>query len=267
MPAVSPSLRPAAPPRLRPLRTIGALMLREMAATHGRSMLGYLWAVAEPVAGILLLTFIFSLAFHAPPLGTSFAFFYASGYLPFVAYLEVSQKVSQSIRFSRPLLFYPGVTFLDAILARFLLAAMTQAMVAGVVLVAMVPLLGIRTLIDIPAVAGAMALAMVLALGMGVLNCFLTEMVPAWERVWAILNRPLFVISGVFFLFEAVPEPWRGWLWFNPLVHAIGQMRVGLYPTYDGAGVSPAYVLALAGGLMLAGLVLLGRYHRDLING
>ena len=254
-------------PRFRAPRTIGALILREMEATHGRSLLGYLWAVAEPVAGILLLTLIFSLAFHTPPLGTSFAFFYASGYLPFAAYLEVSQKVSQSIRFSRPLLFYPGVTFLDAILARFLLAAMTQAMVAGVVLAAMVPLLGIRTLIDIPAVAGAMGLAMALALGVGVLNCFLTEMVPAWERVWAILNRPLFIVSGVFFLFEAVPEPWRGWLWFNPLVHVIGQMRLGLYPAYDGAEVSAAYVLALAGAALLAGLVLLGRYHRDLVNG
>jgi capsular polysaccharide transport system permease protein len=56
-------------------------------------------------------------------------------------------------------------------------------------------------------------------------------------------------------------------LWFNPLVHVVGQMRRGFYPTYEGAYVSPGYVLGLSAVCLLAGLLLLGRYHRDLVNG
>ena len=47
-------------------RTLVALVMREMSTTYGRSALGYLWAILEPVAGIMLLTAIFSLAFRAP---------------------------------------------------------------------------------------------------------------------------------------------------------------------------------------------------------
>lgn len=248
-------------------RTVAALLLREMAATHGRSSAGYLWAVLEPVAGIFLLTFVFSIAFRAPPMGNSFAFFYASGFLPFVAYLDISQKVGLSIRFSRPLLFYPGVTYVDALAARFLLSAMTQVLVVAIVVAAMIPALGIEAILDLPAIGLALAMAGALALGVGTLNCFLTEMFPSWERIWAILNRPLFIISAIFFLFESVPQPYRDWLWFNPLVHVVGQMRKGFYPTYEGAYVSPGFVFGLSAGCLMAGLLFLGRYHRDLING
>jgi capsular polysaccharide transport system permease protein len=253
--------------RLRTPRTVGALVLREVQSAHGRSAAGYLWAVAEPVAGILLLTAVFSIAFHAPPLGGSFAFFYASALLPFAAYLDVSQKVAQSIRFSRPLLLYPGVRPVDAILARFLLGALTQAVVTVLVLSAMIPALGIDTLLDPPALVLALAMALWLALGAGTLNCALCEVWPAWDRVWAIANRPLFIVSAVFFLYEAVPSPYRDWLWWNPLVHVVGQMRRALYPVYEGTYVTPSYVFALGGVALVLGLGLLARREAQGLHG
>jgi capsular polysaccharide transport system permease protein len=238
-----------------------------METTHGRSTFGYIWAVGEPVAGILLLTLIFSIAFTAPPVGTSFAFFYASGYLPFTAYLDISQKVSHAIRFSRPLLFYPGVTFFDALVARFLLNAVTQLMVFALVMASIVWVGGVEVIPRWDAIGLALVMAAALGLGVGTLNCYLIETLPSWERIWAILNRPLFLLSAIVFQFDSVPEPWRGWLWFNPLVHVVGQLRIGLYATYEGAYVSPPYVLALAALAGAAGLLFLGRFHRDIING
>ena len=52
--------RPAAVP-LQRLRVLFALMLRDMGTRFGRSAGGYLWAVAEPLGGILLLALAFSL--------------------------------------------------------------------------------------------------------------------------------------------------------------------------------------------------------------
>ncbi|MEO0656736.1 MAG: sugar ABC transporter permease, partial [Pseudomonadota bacterium] len=72
--------------RFASLRSIIALMLREMATSYGRSPGGYLWAVLEPAAGIAILTLIFSFAFIGPPIGTSFPMFYATGMVPFLAY-------------------------------------------------------------------------------------------------------------------------------------------------------------------------------------
>ncbi|MGB0797845.1 MAG: ABC transporter permease [Planktomarina sp.] len=254
------------PRRFGAMRTVFALILREMATTYGKSPGGYLWAVLEPVAGIALLTFVFALAFQQPPLGTNFPLFYAGGYLVFMMYLNVSNKLTVAIRFSKPLLFYPAVRFTDAVLARFVLNWMTEVLVLIIVISGILVFWSLRPGFDIPAMVLGILMAAVLALGVGVLNCFLVSVFPIWERIWAIVNRPLFIISTLFFLFETVPHPYDNLLWFNPLVHVVGQMRLGMYPTYAGDFVSPIYVCGLGLGCLALGLLFLNRYYRDIIN-
>jgi len=117
------------------LRTIGALVMREMATTNGRSPGGYIWAVLEPAAGIALLSAIFALGFRNPAIGTNFAIFYATGLVPFLLFMDLSGKIALSLLFSKPLLSYPAVTFIDAILGRFIVNLLTQIMVSYVVFV------------------------------------------------------------------------------------------------------------------------------------
>lgn len=248
-----------------PHRAIPALMLREMATVYGRSPGGYLWAVLEPVAAVTLLAVLFALAFQAPPVGQDFALFYASGYLPYMAFAEVSQKMGQSIRFSHPLLTYPAVTSLDAVLARFLLNGLTHLVIVAVVLTALILWSGEPVLLDPMGVMRALAMALGLAAGVGVLNAVLIARYGLWDRLWAIANRPLFILSGILFTFGSVPQPWRDFLWWNPLMHVTGAMRVSLYPGYDGAYVSAVYPMGLALVLGVLGLILLGRWHRDIL--
>ena len=261
-----PRYVPTPPRRARTLRTVTALLLREMSTTYGRSALGYLWAILEPVGGIALMTVIFSYAFRAPPIGTSFPLFFASGILPFMAYTDVGSKVAVALRFSRALLFYPGVTYLDALIARFVMNAMTQVMIATMVLTGTILTFNLKVILDLPAIALGFGMAFSLGLGIGTLNCYLLSVFPVWERVWAILNRPLFLISCIFFLFDTIPQPYRGWLWWNPIVHLIGQVRRGVYSTYDAAYVSPLYVFSISLVTFSTGLLLLRRYHRDIVN-
>jgi len=247
-------------------RAITALMLREMSTTYGRSALGYFWAILEPAAGILLLTAIFSLAFRDPAIGTSFPLFYATGMMPFMAYMDLSQKTSVALRFSKALMYYPRVTFMDAVLARFLTNAITQIMISAVVFWAIIFFSRIDTLLSPVALFQGYLMVFALALGIGTLNCYLLSVYPVWERTWAVLNRPMFIISTIFFTFQSVPMPYRDWLWWNPLIHVVGQVRHGIYPTYDGAYISPLYVYSISGICFMIGMLLLRRYHRDIAN-
>lgn len=251
----------------RAARAVVALMLREMSTSYGRSPGGYLWAVLEPVAGIALLTLIFSVGFRAPPVGSNFALFYATGMVPFLFYVDLSTKVTQAITYSRQLLTYPGVTFADALLARSLVAGLTQTLVAYAVFAGILTLFDTRTNPDIAGAILGLAMAAALGLGVGTLNCYLATRYGLWQRIWGIVNRPLFLLSCVFFTFDTVPEPYRSGLWYNPLVHVVGQMRAAFYPSYDGSYVAPPYVFGLSLTLAAAGLVLLRRHHRELIHG
>ena len=228
--------------------------------------MGYLWAILEPVAGLMLMSVIFSLAFRSPAIGTNFPLFFATGILPFMAYLDTSNKIAVSVRFSKQLLFYPGVTFVDAILARFLMNMFTHVMIGMIVLTAILVIYDLDVIMDPPAIAFGYAMGMSLAIGIGTLNCFLLSIYPVWERTWAILNRPLFILSCVIFVYDSVPLPYRDWLWWNPLVHVVGEVRAGVYATYDAAYVSPLYVFSVSLITFATGLLLLRRYYRDILN-
>lgn len=246
-------------------RAVLALMLREMATTYGRSPGGYLWAVLEPVGGIAVLTMIFSFGFNAPSLGTNFPIFYATGILPFMLFHSVCNRVSTALLFSKALLAYPSVTFLDALLARFVVNTVTQVMVGYLVFGGILTVYETRTLPDPTQIAYSFALTALLALGIGTLNAYLIARFAVWQVVWSILTRPLFLISGIFFLFHAIPQPAQDFVWFNPLIHVVGVMRAAFYPTYDAGYVSGSYILAVAAVSFTAGLLLLRRSHRDLL--
>ena len=236
-----------------------------MSSTYGRHFGGYLWAIIEPIAALALMTFVFSLAFRSPALGNSFPLFYATGYLPFMLYSDVSNRVSQTIRYSRPLLFYPRVTFLDAILARFSLNLLVHLVVFFIIISAITIIQKTATIIQFNYLINSLLMASSLAFSVGVINCYFTTKFPVWDRVWSILNRPAFIVSGIFFVFESVPTSYQNILWFNPVIHIVGEMRKGIYPTYSGTYVDPVYVYGLSLFFAVIGLIFLQRSHRSLL--
>lgn len=264
---MSPNLRPVQRSRsFGTFRAVMALALREMQTTYGRSPGGYIWLVLEPVLGIALLTFIFSFAFRAPALGSEFAPFYASGMVPFLFYTDVSNKVAGSLTFSRQLLAYPSVTYMDAILGRMLVNVFSQLLASYVIFTGIILLYDTQGAIDLLRIIKSFCMVVVLAFGVGIVNCFLRLRFPVWVTIWGIINRPMFLISCIFFLFETIPQPYQDLLWYNPLIHIVGEMRAGFYSNYSAPYVSQLYVYGVSLGLAVIGLVLLRRFHRELLE-
>ena len=252
--------------RFRSTRTIAALILREMATTYGRSPGGYLWAIIEPVAALAVFSIGFALVFNAPPIGNSFPLFYATGFLPFMLFNDVANKMAKAIDFSRPLLAYPAVTFLDALIARFVLNVLTHLMVAYIVFFGLIVVFGARADVDLPMILLSFALAGFLGIGVGTLNCYLMTAFPVWERSWQIATRPLFIVSGIFFTYDSMPRFAQDLLWYNPLLHVVGVARDGFYGAYRSDYVSLTMVLSMASLTLLLGLLLLWRHHRSLLE-
>ena len=253
------------PLRWRGARVVGALLLREMSTTYGRTPGGYLWAILQPVAMIALLTVAFSFILRAPSLGTSFVLFYATGFLPLRMFQDVSNAVGNAVQFNLAMMAYPRVTFVDVLAARAILSVLTQIMVTAVVLWGVFTIETIRVILDFRPILMANAYAIFLAIGVGTLNAYLSFSFPVWKTIWSILTRPLLLISGVFYIYEDLPFFAREILWYNPLVHITGMMREGFYATYDPAYISQIY-LGIFGALPLVfGMLLLFRFCKDAI--
>jgi capsular polysaccharide transport system permease protein len=247
-------------------RVLFALVMREMSTRFGRSAGGYLWAVLEPVAAVLMLTAIFSQISRHPPLGGDFALFFATGYMAFHIYKDISDYVSNAISANKALLNFPRITIVDTILARFILQFFTSVFVAVVVLSTVHLNAGEHGLIRFASVFTSVGLAAVLGVGVGALNCLLFPYSPTWQRVFNLLNRPLFIISGVFFLFDDMPLWIQDILWWNPLVHIVAKMREGFYPMYSPDYVSEPYVLAVGFGFLVFAVLLLRKLQGAILE-
>ena len=252
--------------RFASLRTVTALIMREMATSYGRTPGGYLWAVLEPVAAIAVLSLVFSLMIRHPPIGINFPLFYATGMVPFALFQGLSGKLAQSINYSRPLMAYPRVTYIDALLARFIVNMMTEIMVAAIVFGGILLTFDTRVIIHIPTIAGALLLGSLIALGVGTLNCYLFMRFPLWQRIWAIVTRPLLLASCIFYVYDFLPRVVREILWYNPLVHVVGLLRHGFYSTYDAYYVSVHYVAGISMAFLVLGLILLRRHQHFLLQ-
>lgn len=262
----TPPLPGAAPvlktPRFTALRTIVALMLREMSSTYGRKPGGYLWALLEPIGAIAVLSIGFSLFMHNPPLGNSFVLFFATGFLPFSLYISLSQKVQQSLKYSRPLLAYPRVTWVDAVLARFILTVLTQLLIMMLVFAGIMAVSDTSAIIDLVPILIGLSIVTLLGFGIGIINAVVGGIFPVWLSLWSIINRPLFFVSGIFFIYESMPEIVQDIIWWNPIMQAVAIMREGFYPTYEADFVSLTYCFGLALGLIAFGLLIMRKWYK-----
>ncbi len=245
-------------------RSILALMLREMGSTYGDSPGGYAWAIIQPIGMIIVLALGFSLIVKAPSLGTSFILFYATGFLCYDLYKQIASKVAAALTYSKPMLAYPRVVWLDAILARFFLNLLTLSTVFCIVISMILLVIETKTIIAIQPILTGLGMSALIGLGVGMTNCLLIGLFPVWKVIWKIFSRPLFIASGVIFIYEDMPSVVQNILWWNPLLHASGLVRAGFYPTYDASYVSLGFGFGIAFGLILFGLLFL-RSHQTKI--
>ena len=257
--------RPDSPLRVH-LRVVSALVRREMSTRYGRAAGGYLWSVAEPAGMILLLSVAFAALMRRPDLGESFIVFFATGFLSFNFFRVTAQKLSGAVRANSKLVAYPGVTPYDAVAARLVLQTLTNCVVAALILGVAVSWTGERVRLDVGWIAAALSAATLMGFGVGTLNAVLFHLAPIWQRVYGIVSRPLFIVSGILYTPEILPTAVRDVLAWNPLVHVVAAFRMGVYPAYE-SELSNLGFPALVGLLTLAPGLMLLRRHGDAMAG
>ncbi len=236
------------------IRVVAALVIREMSTRFGTKPGGYIWAFLDPAAHIAFLSLIFMAIAHAPPLGTNFPLFFASGYIAFQFYQSMAGYLNGAVNANRALLSYPNVAPIDTVLSRYLLQFGTTAVVGFCVFVVIGFELKSPPSVHWQFLIEAAFAASLIALGNGLANNILFAKYPLYEKFYDILTRPLFLLSGVFYLPDSLPHPARDIVLLNPLVHVVMLFRKGFYPEYRAIGYNGAYLYAVAFSFLFFGL-------------
>ncbi|MGR8933304.1 MAG: ABC transporter permease [Gammaproteobacteria bacterium] len=236
-------------------RVIGALILREIHTRYGDRQFGYLWEIFEHVAHILVLVVLFTLLSRSPPIGDSFGVFFATGLIPFLLFMHITQQVVNAVNNNQPLLSYPMVLPLDLMVARALLECATT----GVVIMLFLAVgfyfnlfMPVDSLLDIFI---AFALIIPLGIGYGMVVALLKFYSPVFATLYSFLNRPLYFMSGLFYIADNLPIGVQKVLFFNPLLHINEWVRSGFYSTYESHFLDKYYVVSVSIVFLFIGLV------------
>ena len=236
------------------IRVLLSLVLRETRATFGTSNFGYIWAIITPTASVAILVFIFSLINRQPPFGSSLALFFATGILTLQFFNEFSNKLMTVFNANRALLTYPIIKDVDTLIARSLLIVCTYLII---MLIFYSCLLGLG-LANFPAhieqVLFAFFATALLGIGFGSMNAVIGSLWDTWIHVERILTRPLFFISGIFYVPSQLPPEAIAVLKWNPVLHLVEWFREGFYPNYNSFVLDIYYPMYIGIGLLLAGL-------------
>jgi len=226
-------------------RVINALILRETKSRYGDHKIGFLWALLEPIVMVTLFVGIMA-AFRgaSPGGGMPLVPFMICGMVPFTMFRNPMGQMQGSIDQNRSLLAFPQVTTFDVIVARSILEFIVLLAVFAVMLMG-ADLLGYSFRIENPlGVFAVCGLLSMLGTGMGFFFASLTPILPSTRQIsGALLGRPLFLSSGLFFTADAIPMPVREWLLYNPILHMMELIRTEFFYEFESPHGSWQYAI------------------------
>lgn len=237
------------------LHVIHALMLRDMRTRFGGTLWGYAVVVLWPCVHIFMLIGAYTFQHVPVPVGNSSSLFFATGAVPVLIFQYISREVMKAVIVNRPLTYYPQVKLFDLILARVLVEIVTGFLGLLVVL-SLLTALGTdpRPMDSFVAVTGYLA-AILLGLGVGVVNVAIVGFFPGWLVGYALFNIVMYVASGLVFMPSFLPEKIYYWMKFNPALQLVEWVRSAYYPSV-GLKVDYLYVIMFALSALSIGLLL-----------
>lgn len=238
-------------------RVLYALILREALGKYGKSKIGYLWALLEPVLQALVLISIFTAFGRQSPVGGDLSVFFVTGIIPWMIYNNLANRISGALGANQALMAYPHVTPMDVLLGRALLEAITM-LVVFVVLVISLQLMGkAMAIYDLFNVLVGLLLLILFGVGVGLINSAIRIYFDSWDKVFSALNRPLYFVSGIFFTAASLPHEVREWLQWNPIFQYVEWIRAGFFSSYQNTYIWSGFAVTAAFSVLALGLAMI----------
>lgn len=243
-----------------------ALLLRETVNRLAAGRAAWLWILVEPLANVLFMLFMFTAVRVRMIGGIDAVIWLMIGMVSFFLFRRTATQCMNAVSANRALFTYRQVKPVDTVLVRavtegFLMVLVTMILFAGM------SLFGHDILPADPLGLLVAMLGLWLAgLGFGLITSVVIELVPEANKVLGIVMMPLYFMSGVMMQVGAVPEPYRGWLLFNPVAHGLEATRLAFAPYYHAIPeLSVAYLYFSALVMVFFGLALHVRFANRLV--
>lgn len=243
-----------------------ALFLREAVTRLSNNRLAWLWLLFDPIVRILLMLFIFVVVHVRTMNGIDIAVWLMAGMLSFSMYSKTANQTQNAVGSNQALFSYRQVKPVDTALVRAVLDGFLETLVA-ITLLSGAALFGRDTIPHDPLLVLAAFFGLwLVGTGFGLVTSVVGELIPELGKVINIAMTPLYFASGVIIPLRAIPEPYLGWLFLNPLADGVEIARQGFSPYYQAVPeASLSYMFLFAISMVFIGLALHIRFSEKLV--
>jgi capsular polysaccharide transport system permease protein len=235
---------------------IMALFMREIKTRFGKYRLGYLWAILEPVAHLLILLTVFGFIMHRTMPDISFPVFLLNGIIPYFLFSNIVLRSVGAIEANQGLFNYRPVKPIDTILSRALLETTIYVYVYSILMVLMYLSGENINVNNIITLMFSWFCLIIISCGIGMIFMVVGRSFPETEKFIPILIKPLYFLSCIMFPLHAIPKEYWPYILWNPLVHAVELGRESVVQGYVSQGVSLHYLALCALVTLFIGLAL-----------
>lgn len=243
-----------------------ALFLREALSRLASGRAAWLWLLFEPMLHVLILLLLFATIRVRNIGGIDTSAWLMAGMLCYFMFKRNATQVTNAVSANLALFTYRQVKPTDTALVRAFFEGVLNIVIT-VILFLGAALFGLYMIpVDTLLVFSAFLGLWLIGLGFGLIVSVAKELIPELGRVINIMMMPLYLCSGVMMPINNIPQPYRDWLLFNPLLHGTEAARLGFAPYYHAIpGLSITYIYGFALTLIFFGLALHRRFAVKLV--
>ena len=244
--------------------TIHTIMLREVRCRFAGDPIGYAWAFLVPLLWVGTLMGFFTLLGRAPSIPVDTPAFIATGVVPYVLFRYTIASMARLPNTHRGLLHFAGVRVSDMLFAAAVLELLNAFIILALVWGFIALLFHPIPIHDPLQAYQGILLTAAIGTSFGRFAAVLGMVSDTAKRMIPVILRPMFWISGIFFIATELPPGLMRYLYWNPLLHAIEITRAGVFLDYTSDFADVRLVLLISAGFLLASYILqsaAGRGH------
>jgi capsular polysaccharide transport system permease protein len=228
-------------------RVIDALIYRELKTRISQVQFGFLGVLIQPlmVLSIFLLIFGFLQAGQGGPL--DIGLFLVAGVVLFTLFNDIAIRSLSAMDANEALFFYRPVKPVDTVIARAIVESGLYALIM-LLIVSGIWILKEEVIMSsfVQLVVSYLLLA-ITALGLGLALMVAGHRFAVVKQIVPLFLRPLWFTSGIFFSLHGVPQQFRPYLSWNPILQSIELARNAFSQAYElEPSISMSYLFACA---------------------
>ncbi len=225
---------------------IMAIVYKDFRAQLGKSRLGLVWVLLEPMVGMVMLSALWYMVGRLKIDGFHVTLFITTGIIPYMVMRAFLSRIPMAFRHNAKLFDYPLVKPIDALLAKSVHEISLLIIAAALLMFALGWFLNVAA--EYPRkleLIGIFALLCFFGLGLSLLIAVYSQFYESIQRSVNLVTKPLIFVSGVMYSINDLPNAVRAILSWNPLVHFIEFSRVAALGSKPIPELSLFYIASL----------------------